>query len=397
MTRLVVKIGSNILTNGQGVLSTAAMRRLVDQLADLHRGGTAVTVVTSGAVAAARARFPDLQRRPDLPAKQMLAAIGQVRLMHLYNRLFSRHGIAVAQALLARSDIDTRQRYLNARSTLLGLLEQRVVPIINENDVVVADEIKFGDNDTLSAVVALLLDADLLLILTDIAGLYTADPRRDSAATLIREVPVLTPAIEALAGGSGSRHGTGGMVTKLRAARLATDVGIPLIIADGRLPNSMQLAVAGRIGTRFHARAGGLDARRRWLRAHLGGKGAIVVDDGAARALRRQGRSLLAAGVVEVQGRFDRGEPVEIRDRRDEIVGFGLSNYTAADLQRIQGAHSGAIAAVLGYQHGDEVIHRDNMVVLPATFADVQEDPGVQDTAILGARRDIGSEGVQGW
>jgi glutamate 5-kinase len=373
MTRLVIKIGSNILTNARGELSTAAMRRLVDQIANLHKTGAAVTVVTSGAVAAARARFPDLQRRHDVPAKQMLAAIGQVRLMHVYSRLFSRHGIAVAQALLARSDLDTRQRYLNARSTLLGLIEHRVVPIINENDVVVADEIKFGDNDTLSAVVALLLDADLLLILTDIEGLYTADPRRDRAAILIREVPALTPAIERLAGGSGSTHGTGGMVTKLRAARLATDVGIPMIIADGRLPEGVQLAVGGQIGTRFHAREGGLDARRRWLRAHLGGKGAIVVDDGAARALRRQGRSLLAAGVVEVQGRFDRGEPVEIRDRCAGVVGFGLSNYAAADLQRIQGSHSGAIVALLGYQHGDEVIHRDNMVVLPADAESLQE------------------------
>lgn len=191
MRRLVVKLGSNILTNSRGVLDPAAMRRLVDQVAALHREGTQTLIVSSGAVAAARSRFPDLRRRPDLPAKQMLAAIGQVRLMHLYDRLFAKHGVPVAQALLARGDLGTRQGYLNARSTLLGLLEHRVVPIINENDVVATDEIQFGDNDTLSAIVAGLVDADFLLLLTDIAGLYTADPRQDPQATLIREVPML--------------------------------------------------------------------------------------------------------------------------------------------------------------------------------------------------------------
>ncbi len=372
MRRLVVKLGSNILTNSRGVLDPAAMRRLVDQVAALHREGTQTLIVSSGAVAAARSRFPDLRRRPDLPAKQMLAAIGQVRLMHLYDRLFAKHGVPVAQALLARGDLGTRQGYLNARSTLLGLLEHRVVPIINENDVVATDEIQFGDNDTLSAIVAGLVDADFLLLLTDIAGLYTADPRQDPQATLIREVPMLTAPIERLAGGSGSRHGTGGMVTKLRAARLATEAGIPMAIADGRLADAIPLAVDGAIGTRFHAGGDGLDARRRWLRAHLGGRGAVVVDDGAAVALRRQGRSLLPAGVVGVQGRFDRGEAVEVRDRHGAVIGYGLANYTAADTLRIQGVHSGAIRQLLGHYHGDEVIHRDNLVVLPPETDDAR-------------------------
>jgi glutamate 5-kinase len=362
--RLVVKFGSNILTS-RGVLAPSAARRLVDQVASLHLAGSEVVLVSSGAVAAARARFPDLRRRPDLPAKQVLAAIGQVRLMHLYDRLFGRHGIPVAQALLARGDLGTRQGYLNARGTLLGLLRHRVLPVVNENDVVATEEIKFGDNDTLSAIVAGLVDADLLLILTDIAGLHTADPHRDTQATLIREVPAITAEIERLAGGSGSAHGTGGMVTKLRAARLATQAGIPMVIADGRVPGGIADALAGRIGTRFLPSGDGLDARRRWLHAHLGGRGTVIVDEGAALALRRQGRSLLAAGVVDAQGRFDRGEPVQVCDRQGIVVGYGLSNYAAADILRIRGAHSATIGAVLGYHHGDEVIHRDNLVIVP--------------------------------
>ena len=383
MRRLVVKFGSNILTNTRGTLAPAAMRRLVDQVATLHEQGAEVLIVSSGAVAAARARFPDLQRRSDLPAKQMLAAIGQVRLMHLYDRLFAAHGIAVAQALLAQGDIGSRQGYLNTRSTLLGLLHRRVVPVINENDVVATEEIKFGDNDTLSAIVAGLIDADLLLLLTDIDGLYTADPRRDRAATLIREVPVVTPRIERLAGGAGSTVGTGGMLTKVRAARLATEAGIPLIIANGRQPEAMARALAGTTGTRFLAAQVGLDARRRWLRANVGNRGALVVDDGAATALRHQGRSLLAAGVVDVQGRFDRGDAVQIQDRRGHVLGFGLTNYTASDVARIKGAHSAAIEAMLGYQHGAEIIHRDNLVVVPP-------DPAVDEVRAIAASGPIG-------
>ncbi|MGH2411724.1 MAG: glutamate 5-kinase [Chloroflexota bacterium] len=362
---MVVKLGSNILTSDRGVLDRGAIHHLVAQVAELHASGAEALIVSSGAVAAARARFPDLRRRPDLPAKQMLAAIGQVRLMHLYDRLFARHGIAVAQALLAPGDLGTRQGYLNARGTLLGLTRHRVVPVINETDVVATDEIQFGDNDTLSAVVAGLVDADLLVILTDIAGLYTADPRRDTQAVLIREVPAVTERIERLAGGSSSVVGTGGMITKLRAARLATDAGIPMVIADGRIADGLTQAVAGTIGTHFLAQGNGLDARRRWLRAHLSGRGGLMVDEGAARALRRQGRSLLPAGVAGVEGHFARGEPVEVRDNRGMVIGYGLANYAATDAVRILGAQSGAIPRILGYTHGDELIHRDNLVILP--------------------------------
>jgi glutamate 5-kinase len=363
--RVVVKLGSNILAGGRGTLDRQSVQGLVNQVAAMHHSGTEMLIVSSGAVAAARARFPDLRRRPDLPAKQMLAAIGQVRLMHLYDRLFARHGIAVAQALLAPGDLGTRQGYLNARGTLLGLTRHRVIPIVNENDVVATDEIQFGDNDTLSAVVAGLVDADLLVILTDIAGLYTTDPRRDPEAMLIREVPVVTEQIERLAGGSGSRFGTGGMITKLRAARLATEAGIPMVIADGRLENGLAQAMAGQIGTRFLAEGGGLSARHRWLRAHLSGRGAVVVDEGAAQAIQNKGRSLLPAGVAEIEGRFERGQPVEVRDRRGSVIGYGLANYGAGDATRILGAHSTAIEKILGFTHGEELIHRDNLVVLP--------------------------------
>ncbi len=380
--RLVVKLGSNLLANERGELVHSAMRQLVEQLAELHRSGSEVVVVSSGAVAAARARFPDLRHRPDLPARQMLAAIGQVRLMQLYDRFFNDHRIPVAQALLSPGDLGRRHGYLNARSTLLGLLRNRVVPIINENDVVATDELRFGDNDTLSAVVAGLVDAELLLILTDIAGLYTADPRRDPTATLVREVPILTTRLERQAGGSGSRHGTGGMVTKLRAARLATSAGIPTVIADGREVQAIQRAIAREIGTYFQASADRLDARRRWLRAHLGGKGAVVVDDGASRALRYLGRSLLPIGVTQVLGKFDQGDPVAVRDRQGQTVAYGLTNYSSLDAHKIRGNHSECIQAILGRHNGDEVIHRDNLVVLAE---DSDEDSRAQDSKALEA------------
>jgi len=373
--RYVIKVGSNILTNARGELAQAPTQRLVDQIAELHRGGAEVAIVSSGAVAAARSRFPELRRRPDLPAKQMLAAIGQVRLMQLYDRLFSGNRIPIAQALLTRGDLGTRRGYLNARSTLLGLLRHRIVPIINENDVVATDELKFGENDTLSAIVAGLVDAGMLVILTDIDGLYTADPRCDPTATLIRRVPAVNAQIERLAGGAGSKHGTGGMITKLRAARLATAAGIPTVIADGRCDRAVAGAIAGDIGTLFLATGTGLDARRRWLRAHLGSRGAVIIDDGAAQALRRQGPSLLAAGVIDVQGRFFHGEPVEVRDRHGFVVGYGVSNYSAADVARIRGAHSDTISSVLGYNRGDEVIHRDNLVIVPLEGEHPQEIP----------------------
>ncbi len=363
--RLVVKLGSNLLTDRKGQLDVRFLRRMVGELADLHAQGRDLVVVSSGAVAAGRPAFASLASRHDIPARQMLAAVGQVRLMGAYARLFGRRGITVGQALLARSDIAERQGYLNARLALLGLLERRMVPIINENDVVAIDELKFGDNDNLAAVVAGLVDADLLVILTDIDGLYTADPRRDPTATLIAQVTTLDASVERLAGGAGSAHGTGGMLTKVQAARVSARAGIPLIIANGRRPGVVGRAAAGEpVGTLFSASQDRPDARRRWLAARVGARGAVRVDAGAAQAIARGGKSLLAAGVTDVEGRFGRGDPIDVRAAGGATIAAGLTNYASSDLQRIRGAQSRQIEELLGYQYGDEVIHRNNLVVL---------------------------------
>jgi glutamate 5-kinase len=398
--RIVVKLGSNLLTDRRGDLDVRFLRRIVADLAALHAAGRDLVVVSSGAVAAGRPAFaalePRLRRerssstplggptpgvvapegggeslgaagsgRQDIHGRQMLAAVGQVRLMAAYARLFGRRGIVVGQALLARSDVASRQGYLNARLALLGLVERRIVPVVNENDVVAVDELKFGDNDNLSAVVATLVDADLLVILTDIDGLYTADPRRDPTATLIREVATLDQQIERLAGGAGTPHGTGGMVTKLQAARLAVRAGIPMMIVNGRRAGVLgQAAALAPVGTLFRPDARRPDARRRWLAARVGARHAITVDAGAAAAITQRGKSLLAAGVATVEGRFGRGDPVDVRAPDGRVIAAGLTNYSAADLLRIRGTHSRRIEELLGYHYGDEVIHRNNLVLV---------------------------------
>jgi glutamate 5-kinase len=367
--RLVVKIGSSTLAEASGLLNLAAVAGLVDQIAALHSAGLDVALVSSAAVAAGKESLRHLRHRRDIPAKQMLAAIGQPRLMRAYDAAFARHGIVVAQALLTRHDLAERQGYLNARSTLLGLLHHRVVPIINENDVVATHELRFGDNDNLSAVVANLVDADLLLLLTDIDGLYTADPRVEPAATLISEVTHIDAGIERLAGGGSGRsggHGTGGMVTKLQAARTALRSGVTVVIAHGGAERVIERVARGEaLGTRFvPERPRRATAREAWLNTAIAAKGALTVDDGAARALRDEGKSLLPAGVREISGRFGRGDSVEVRDLAGARVAYGLVNYSSADLARIIGQHSRAIEATLGYSNGDEVMHRNNLVLL---------------------------------
>jgi glutamate 5-kinase len=362
--RLVVKLGSSLLARPDGLLDEAFIARMARGIAALCAQGRAVLVVSSGAVAAGRARLPDIAARSDIPARQMLAAVGQPRLVRAYERAFARHGVVVAQALLTQGDVADRAGYLSARSTLLALLEHGVVPIVNENDVVADDELRFGDNDRLSAVVAALVDADLLLLLSDVAGLYDADPRRDPAARLIHDVAHVDAAVERLAHPSSSGLGTGGMVTKLQAARLATAAGVTTVIAAGRERNVIRRIVAGeRLGTRFAA-GRRPRARRRWLHARLGARGTLVVDDGAAAALQRGGNSLLPAGVRQVQGNFHRGDPVDVVRLDGSVLAHGLANYDAADLVRLQGRHSSEIAPALGYHYGDEVIHRNNLVLL---------------------------------
>lgn len=363
--RIVVKVGSNLLTHGAGDLNVRFMRRLVADLADLHAQGANIVLVSSGAVAAGRTSLPVSAAGGDINRKQMLAAIGQVKLMQVYDRLFGRHHIVIGQALLARTDLRERQGYLNARTTLLGLLEHRVLPIINENDVVAFDEIKFGDNDNLSAVVATLIEADLLVILTDIDGLYTADPRLDPQAVVIREVSQIDASVERLAGGAGSSVGTGGMRTKVQAARLAVRAGVTVVLAHGGQSGVLQRAVRlDPVGTIFRASAVRHTARSLWLASRVASRGVAIVDAGAVRALREHGKSLLPAGVQAVRGRFERGDLIDIRSADDMLLASGLTNYGSVDLERIRGAKSQQIVAILGYQHGDEVVHRNNLVLL---------------------------------
>jgi len=389
MKRLVVKVGTNTLTGGGEGLSQVQMQGLVRQVARLVGDGHQVAVVSSGAIVAGREALqigrdgraaPALSadtssgeprhsaasaaRRRDIPFKQVLAAVGQTKLMQKWDQLFAGEGMIVAQTLLTRADLADRQGYLNARNTLLALLDRNVVPIVNENDVVATEEIKFGDNDNLSALVANLIDADLLILLTDQEGLFTADPRRSASATLIPEVPAITDAIVALAAGAGTTRGIGGMATKVQAARLATESGVTVLVASGTAENVLRRAVNGEaVGTRFPSNRSRMESRKRWILSGLAGKASTHIDEGAATALKK-GRSLLPAGIVEVRGRFDRGDSVNIVGPAGKPVACGVANYGAADLDRIKGCRSAQITQILGYHLGDEVIHRNNVVML---------------------------------
>jgi len=364
--RIIAKFGTNLLTAGER-LDEAQVKALVDQVARLHAEGVEAIVVTSGAVAAGRSRLGVTRSRRDIPFRQVLAAVGQSQLMQAYDRLFAAHGVVVAQALLTRRDLSDRLGYLNARNTLLALLQYGVVPIVNENDAVAVEELaesRIGENDTLAALTANLVDADLLALLMTREGLYTADPQQDPAATLVRRVDRIDATVEAYAGG-GEGHGTGGMVTKLQAARLATAGGADVVVASGREPEILLRLVAGeQIGTFFPATADRLESRKRWILSGLAIRGSIVIDDGAARALRERKTSLLPAGVKDVCGSFDRGEPVEITTPSEERVGCGISNYSSAEMLAIRGAKSSRIADILGYDYGAEAVHRDNLVLV---------------------------------
>ncbi|RRR74543.1 MAG: glutamate 5-kinase, partial [Candidatus Viridilinea halotolerans] len=349
-------------------LNRPYMVGLARQVAALHADGIQVALVSSGAVAAGRERMsatPTQRNRANVPLRQMFAAVGQSRLMHLYEQLFDLYGLQVAQALLTRDDLRERRRYLNARNTLNLCLEHGIVPIINENDAVVTAEIRVGDNDNLSALVANLVDADLLIILTDIAGLYSADPRSDPAAQLIPEVPVIDERIWAIAGGAGSAQGTGGMRTKIEAADLATRAGATVVIAAGQTPDViLRLAAGEPIGTRFPAAASQLDARKRWILAETARQSRVVVDAGAVDALVYHGRSLLPAGISAVEGEFDRGQTVRIYAPDGHEIARGITQYRSADVRATRGLRSTQIAETLGYDYGPEIVHRDDMVVL---------------------------------
>jgi glutamate 5-kinase len=375
--RIVVKFGTGLLTSGGDQLDLEIMHHLVRQVAALHNCGQEMLIVSSGAIAAGRQRLKESSGYKNVSFKQVMASVGQSHLMYTYERLFSQKGITIAQALLTKSDIAERAGYLNARNTLLALIDLRIICIINENDVVAFDEIeeyRFGDNDNLSAMVANLVDADLLVLLTDTPGLYTADPHVKPEARLIHRVDKIDENIECLAGNTTSSQGTGGMVTKIEAAKLATSSGVNVIIADGREGDILLKIKNGEeVGTFFPAQVDKMESRKRWMLSGLASRGKVVVDNGAASAIKKYNKSLLPAGVLQVYGDFQRGEVVDVIDQKGEQIACGISNYNSKESTIIMKEHSWRILSLLGHEYGDELIHRNNMVVIYRDDSSVRE------------------------
>ncbi len=364
-TRVVVKVGSSLVTNqGQG-LDNAALDAWATQIAAIREMGMEVVLVSSGAVAEGMKRLGWKKRPHAVHELQAAAAVGQMGLVQVYESCFSKYGIVTSQVLLTHDDLADRKRYLNARSTLKTLLNLGVVPIINENDTVVTDEIKFGDNDTLGALVTNLIEADVLVILTDQEGLYTSDPRKDKDAKLVSCGQAGDAGLEAMAGGAGSEIGRGGMLTKILAAKRAARSGAHTVIASGREKDVLaRLAKGEIIGTHLAAKTVALVARKQWLADHLQVKGEFILDNGAAKALKMEGKSLLPIGVVSVSGEFERGELVGCVDHNGVAIARGFSNYSSIEAKKIMRHASGEIEAILGYVDEPELIHRDNLVLL---------------------------------
>ena len=387
--RLVVKLGTNLLTGGRETLDIEIMTDLVGQMAALIRDGYEILLVTSGAVAGARrvvARRPctEQPRSGDVPGRQVLAALGMPELMRTYDELFAEHGIAVAQALISRPDTANRQRYLNVRNTLESVLNIGAVPIINENDVVTVEELEgdvFGDNDRLSASIANAVNADGLLLLGHEDGLFTADPNVDSSATRIETVVQIDARIEAMAGDSRDGRGQGGMRSKVEAARMATRFGAYTVIAAGRTPNVIQLIAGGEhAGTRFEPTTDRVEGWKRYLlTGKASSKGGVVIDAGATKAVRFGGNSLLPAGVVNVDGVFERGDNISVIDPDGEIVAWGIANYRSVEIERIMGSRSNKIESILGYDYGPDIIHRNNMALADNGSA-TNTDAGMAET-----------------
>ena len=364
--RIVIKVGSSTITYGNGKRNFSRIDRLAREIADLANQGKEIILVSSGAVAVGVDRLGLVAKPKTMPGKQAAAAVGQGVLMHTYEKIFAEYGQIVAQVLLTRMDSVDRHRYTNSRNTFLALLEHKVIPIVNENDVVAIDELKIGDNDNLSALVAGIIDADLLIILSDIDGLYTANPQNDPNAKLVPEVTDITPEIEASAGDAGSKVGTGGMFTKIQAAKMATSSGINMVIASGEEKDAISRILDGEeIGTLFVSRENRLQFRKRWLAfgARIAGK--IVVDDGCAKAVRKAGGcSILPAGITDVEGEFEAGNTISVVNKTGHELARGLANYSSEELDMIKGAKTSEIENILGHKHFDEVIHRDDLVIL---------------------------------
>jgi glutamate 5-kinase len=362
---LVVKVGSSLVTNQGRGLDLSALSRWAEQIAQLRKEGRRVVLVSSGAIAAGMQRLGWDKRPHALHELQAAAAVGQMGLIQAYESCFRTHDLVTSQILLTHEDLADRKRYLNARSTLRTLLGLGVVPIINENDTVAIDEIRFGDNDTLASLVTNLIEADALVILTDQAGLYERDPRKDATAKLVADGRAGDPALEAMAGGTGSHFALGGMLTKVLAAKRAAGSGAHTVIASGHENDVLpRLARGERIGTQLVAERATLAARKQWLADHLQVRGSLTLDAGAVKALTAQGKSLLPIGVVAVSGEFERGEAVSCRDESQREIARGLVNYSSTEARRILRTPSGEIEAKLGYIDEPELIHRDNLVLL---------------------------------
>jgi glutamate 5-kinase len=362
--RIVVKVGSSLVTNEGRGLDEQAIGEWCRQLSALVRDGREVIMVSSGAIAEGMKRLGWTTRPQELHELQAAAAVGQMGLAQMYETKLRENGLGSAQVLLTHADLADRERYLNARSTLLTLLTHGVLPVINENDTVVNDEIKFGDNDTLGALVANLVEADALIILTDQKGLYTADPRRDPSATFVHEARAGDSALEEMAGGAGSSIGKGGMITKILAAKRAAGSGASTVIAWGREPDALVRLTQGEaIGTLLVAQTQKQQARKQWMADHLQLRGSVVIDEGAVTKLRAEGSSLLPIGMMRVDGDFSRGEVIAITDSQGQEVARGLANYAAAEARLLCRKPSGQMAALLGYAAEPEMVHRDNLVL----------------------------------
>ena len=363
--RIVVKIGTHVLTGEEGRLTTAIFDSIVDQVIRLSETGKEIILVSSGAIAAGRALLSPTHPNTSIPDKQALAAIGQTQLMGMYQQSLDRYGKRAAQVLLTRDDLSHRRRYLNARNTLFRLLQFSVIPIVNENDTVMVEEIKFGDNDSLSARVTILADADILILLTDAPGLCSWQGTEGPGTEPIAFVKEVTTELRRMAQGPSGSLGTGGMATKIEAARIATEAGHPAVIADGRRPSVLTGILQGEpIGTFFAPLKDRLTHKKHWIAHTLLKKGELVLDDGAVQAIVHRGKSLLSSGVVQVRGRFDNGEMVACLDANGTEWARGITNYSSAEIQRIAGRQSEEIESILGYRLRDEIIHRDELVVL---------------------------------
>ena len=364
--RIVIKVGTSTITYANGKRNFSQIDRLAREISDLQNQGKEMILVTSGAVAVGVDRMGLPGKPKTIPGKQAAAAVGQGVLMHTYEKFFADYGQIVAQVLITKTEAIDRHRYTNTRNNFMELMRQRVIPIVNENDVVALDELKIGDNDNMSALVAGIVDADLVIILSDVDGLYTANPQTHPDAVIVPEVAEITPEIEASAGGVGSARGTGGMATKIQAAKAATSSGIHLVIASGTEKNAITRVLQGEeLGTLFVSRENRLQFRKRWLAFGAKIAGSIVVDDGCAKAIRKAGGcSILPAGVFAVQGEFLPGSTVSVIDKDAHELARGLVHYSSAELEQIKGCNSGEIANILGHKNFDEVIHRDDLVIL---------------------------------